>query len=88
MEVTRHTIVYAAVQVCGTISYLLYFAYQISDDSRQLLYPIEQWKCYDGNFDQEAFFKNIVKLFETNPGHCGVKETLVWWNQYVCLFIE
>lgn len=51
--------------------------------ARFFLCPIEQWKRYDDNFYQDAFFKNIVKLFEAKPQHRWVKETLAWWNQQV-----
>jgi hypothetical protein len=29
-----------------------------------MLCTIEQWKRYDGNFDHDAFYKNIVQMFE------------------------
>jgi hypothetical protein len=51
-----------------------------------MLCPVEQWKRYDGNFDHDAFYKNIVKLFERKPDHRWVRETLAWWNRYVSTF--
>jgi hypothetical protein len=46
---------------------------------------IDQWKRYDGNFDHEAFYNNIVNLFERKPNHRWVREALAWWNKYVML---
>lgn len=48
-----------------------------------MLCTIEQWKRYDGSLDHEAFYKNIVQLFECRLNHWWVRETLAWWNKYV-----
>jgi len=34
----------------------------------------------DNNFDHEAFFDNIVELFEVDPNDEWVVETLDSWN--------
>jgi hypothetical protein len=35
----------------------------------------------DENFDNRNFFNNIVRIFETDPDHPWVTETLDWWNE-------
>ena len=41
---------------------------------------------YDGDFDHEALYNNIVALFELRPDHPWVHETYVWWDKYVRTF--
>jgi hypothetical protein len=48
-----------------------------------MLCPMEHWTQYDGNFNHEAFFNNIAKLFESAPGHPWILETLASWDKYV-----
>jgi hypothetical protein len=33
------------------------------------------------DFDHEAFYKNIVYLFESDPKAPWVVETLAWWDE-------
>jgi hypothetical protein len=47
-----------------------------------VLCSLEKWNRYDDNFNHEAFYKNIVALFEHDPNALWVTETLDWWNRY------
>lgn len=44
---------------------------------------MESWCVEDGEFNYEAFFDNIVDLFETDENDPWVIETLKWWQGYV-----
>ncbi len=43
----------------------------------------EEWGFIDNPFNYEAFYKNIVTLFEDDPEDQWVIETLEWWNECV-----
>jgi hypothetical protein len=43
----------------------------------------QTWVPEQGGFNLCTFYNNIVQVFESNPHHRWVTETLQWWNQYV-----
>jgi hypothetical protein len=49
--------------------------------ARFALCATEQWSRFDSHFDNEAFFNNIVDLFETDPSDPWVTDTLAWWRK-------
>jgi hypothetical protein len=53
--------------------------------TRFALSSVESWSSEDGEFDYEAFFNNIVDLFETDNTHPWVLETLEWWQRYALI---
>ena len=42
---------------------------------------MEKWSRFDAGFDLEAFYSNIVSLFEIDPDAPWVSETLAWWDK-------
>lgn len=49
--------------------------------ARVMLGSTEQWSITDGDFNLESLYNMIVRLFEHNPTHPWVLETLAFWNQ-------
>jgi len=43
----------------------------------------EEWGFIDNPFNYEAFYKNIVTIFEDDPEDPWVIDTLEWWNECV-----
>jgi len=54
---------------------------QIRFQARFMLCSLNQWSKYDGTFNMQKFFNNIVLLFEANPKDPWCIETLSWWNK-------
>jgi hypothetical protein len=52
------------------------------------LASVEKWSRFDADFNHEAFFNNIILLFESDPDAPWVTETLEWWDRYVLWIID
>jgi hypothetical protein len=78
---------YAAVQV-RPFFHLPHFIIVLFTQAQFMLCPIEHWTQYDGNYNHEALFNNIVKLFESALDHPWVVEMLAWWDKYVRFFVH
>ena len=49
---------------------------------------MSQWSSSDDkNFNLQEFYNTIVVMFEKDPQHPWVVETLEWWNEYLHYFI-
>jgi hypothetical protein len=42
---------------------------------------MSQWGSSDNLFNLQEFYNAIVAMFETEPQHPWVVDTLEWWNE-------
>ncbi|KIJ58306.1 hypothetical protein HYDPIDRAFT_119690 [Hydnomerulius pinastri MD-312] len=53
---------------------------------RFTLSSLSSWRIFDGDFDANAFYQNVVEYFEATPGPVAkakVQALLLWWDRKV-----
>jgi hypothetical protein len=49
---------------------------------------MSQWNSFDNLFNFQEFYDTVVGMFEKDPEHPWVVDSLGWWNEYDSFFIS
>ena len=87
-DVTGRTITYACIQVhISDLSFHSVLLHSnVADWSQRHIHiaitSMGQWSTSDNLFNLQEFYETVVDMFEKEPQHPWVINTLKWWNEY------